>query len=89
MKCLKITVSGMVQGVGYRYFCYKKALEYKITGYAKNLFNGNVEVIAQGNEKLLNGFVKELNTGPHYSAVKSLKIEESDIEIEYREFSIY
>jgi acylphosphatase len=89
MKCLKITVSGVVQGVGYRYFCYKKAMEYHITGYAKNLYNGNVEVTACGEDNLLKDFVKELNTGPRHSVVKSLKIEEAKTEIVYLEFSIY
>lgn len=89
MKSVKITVSGLVQGVGYRYFCYKKALEYGINGYAKNLYNGNVEVLAQGEEGLIKGFIKELNTGPNYASVKSLNTEETDVEKEYQEFSIY
>ena len=89
MKSAKITISGLVQGVGYRYFCYKKALEYDIKGYAKNLYNGNVEVLAQGDESLIRGFIKDLNIGPHYASVKSLKAEETDDEKVYLEFSIY
>jgi acylphosphatase len=89
MKSFKIIVSGLVQGVGYRYFCYKKAMEYDIKGYATNLYNGNVEVLAQGDESLIKDFIKDLNIGPHYASVKSLKVEETDAEKEYREFSIY
>lgn len=89
MRTYKILISGVVQGVGYRYFCFKKAVEYKIYGYAKNLYNGDVEVQAQGEEGLLKDFIKELNTGPRFSSVKSVKIEQFDSEIEYSEFSIY
>ncbi|MCX6166068.1 MAG: acylphosphatase [Ignavibacteriae bacterium] len=89
MKSIKIIVSGLVQGVGYRYFCYKKALEYSIYGYARNLYNGNVEVMAQGDEGLINDFIKDLNTGPHYASVKSLNAIEIEVEKKYKEFSIY
>jgi acylphosphatase len=89
MKCLKINISGVVQGVGYRYFCYKKAIEYKIFGYVKNLYNGDVEVVAQGEDGLVNEFIKELKTGPRYSAVKSVNAEEFKSEKEYSEFSVY
>jgi len=89
MKSFKITISGMVQGVGYRYFCYRKAVEYNLRGYAKNLFNGNVEVVVQGDEGLIKDFIKELNMGSRYSSVKSLNIDEINSENEYLDFSIY
>lgn len=89
MMSYKIIVSGMVQGVGYRYFCYKKALEYNVCGYAKNLFNGDVEVVAQGESGLVNDFINELKIGPQLSKVNSVNIEKIDIEIEYPQFSIY
>lgn len=37
MRAIRIIVKGLVQGVGFRYYCYKTAKEYGITGYAKNL----------------------------------------------------
>lgn len=89
MRCIRVTISGLVQGVGYRYFCYKKATEYGIKGYAKNMYNGNVEVIAQGNKNLIKEFIRDLNIGPHYASVKSTDIEEIECEKEYGEFSIY
>lgn len=89
MKSLKLTISGLVQGVGYRYFCYKKAIQYNIKGYAKNLYNGNVEVLAQGNEGLIKDFVIELNIGPHYASVKTINAEEIETEKVYEDFSIY
>ncbi|MBI5403500.1 MAG: acylphosphatase [Ignavibacteriae bacterium] len=89
MKSFRIIISGVVQGVGFRYFCFKKAVEYNISGYAKNLINGDVEVIAQGEEGLVNDFVKELKIGPRYSNVKSVNMEKIDVEKEYPQFLIY
>ena len=89
MKSYKITVSGTVQGVGYRYFCYKKAVEYNLSGYAKNLYNGNVEVLVQGNKKMVKDFTKELLIGPEYASVKSVNTEEFDTENEYFGFAVY
>jgi len=89
MKCLKIIVKGMVQGVGFRYFCYEKANEFGINGYAKNLYNGDVEIMAEGEEALLNEFVKIVNIGPRFSEVNSLKIDEIECENRYNSFRIF
>ncbi|MEJ2636102.1 MAG: acylphosphatase [Calditrichia bacterium] len=51
-------VSGNVQGVGFRYFTYKRAKSYNLTGYVKNLANGNVEVFAEGDR----GDLEKLHT---------------------------
>lgn len=89
MKSYKLNISGVVQGVGFRYFCYRKAIEYKVFGYVKNLFNGSVEVMAQGEDGLIKEFIYELKIGPRYSSVKSVITEEIETEKEYSEFLIY
>jgi len=89
MKCLKIIVKGIVQGVGFRYFCLKNARELNIGGYAKNLLNGDVEVIAQGEEGMLNEFIKIVQAGPEFSEVKSISVEETGSENRYNSFRIY
>lgn len=43
-----IFVSGMVQGVGFRWWTRSRALEFGLVGYARNLMDGRVEVCAQG-----------------------------------------
>jgi acylphosphatase len=83
-----ITVKGYVQGVGYRYFCYKKAKEYGINGYVKNLFNGDVELEIEGEEGILNDYIKELRIGPASSIVKSVNIKELQYTGEFKEFRI-
>lgn len=85
---VKIKVTGLVQGVGYRYFCYRKAVEYKITGYVKNLFDGSVEVEAEGEKSLIKEFVDQLKIGPRNAHVKSVNVEELEYENKFPEFSI-
>ncbi|HEY5533852.1 MAG TPA: acylphosphatase [Ignavibacteria bacterium] len=83
-----ITITGYVQGVGYRYFCYKKANLYGVKGYVKNLYNGDVELEIEGDEGLINDYIKELKTGPQNSFVKSLSVQKLEYSAEFEEFRI-
>lgn len=87
--CKKFIVYGLVQGVGYRYFAYKSAVKYSITGYAKNLFDGTVEIVAQGEENNLKLFLEELKIGPSRARVTNITQEDCKFDDEYLEFSVY
>ncbi len=69
----KFIVKGIVQGVGYRFFTQRAAAECGITGYVKNLENGDVEVVAEGEQTDMENFKRKLLAGPQYSIVKSLE----------------
>jgi len=58
MMALHIIVKGKVQGVFYRSTAAQMAKNYSLVGYAKNLKDGDVEIVAQGNEANLDEFVK-------------------------------
>ncbi|MQA00510.1 MAG: acylphosphatase [Dehalococcoidia bacterium] len=60
---------GRVQGVGYRAFCADTAMRLNVEGQARNLPDGRVEVIAEGDEPTLRQFVERLREGPPYSRV--------------------
>ena len=51
-----ILISGKVQGVGFRYFTRQNAIRLGVHGYAKNLPNGKVEVVAEGDKATLDEF---------------------------------
>ena len=72
MKTLRILISGRVQGVGFRWFLKRKAKEWEIRGYAENLPDGSVEVIAQGNDELINKFLVECRRGPLLARVDNV-----------------
>jgi acylphosphatase len=65
----EITVSGRVQGVGYRYFAVQKANEMGITGWVKNSVDGGVIIVAQGIEEEIETFIDYLYIGPTRSRV--------------------
>ena len=76
MICRRYWVSGRVQGVYYRATAAQHARELQITGYARNLPDGRVEVLAYGNEAALQELVKRLWIGSSASIVTSVEITE-------------
>lgn len=86
-KCVKYQVSGMVQGVGFRYHTCHEGLKRGLTGYARNLDNGDVEVVACGNESEIWSFHEWLREGPRTARVS--KVVAEDIEFKaFRGFEI-
>lgn len=81
-------VSGLVQGVGYRFFARKYANLLNITGYAKNLWDGKVEVVAEGEKENLLKFLEELKKGPSLSQVKKIDAKWEEKTDKYNDFSV-
>lgn len=65
-------VSGEVQGVGYRTWVRKHALRADLTGYARNLPDGSVEVVAEGREHELHQLLGCIEQGPPISMVENV-----------------
>jgi acylphosphatase len=83
-----ITVHGRVQGVGYRANAKHKALQYGIKGYTRNLSNGDVEIVAEGEEELVNRLTEWCRHGPMGAHVTRLDVETSEPTHEFRDFNI-
>jgi len=81
-KCIKVWISGRVQGVGFRWATRQQANNLGITGYAKNLSDGRVEVLACGDEGDLDSLIEWLNHGPEYARVTGLHIETVETQIQ-------
>lgn len=73
-----VHVSGRVQGVGFRYFARGAAREQRVTGWARNLEDGRVEVWAEGEEGDLGVFLARLRRGPPLASVEALAIARVD-----------
>lgn len=76
----RFLVAGMVQGVGYRYFAQRVAQRLGISGYAKNLDDGRVEVYAIGRARALAEYRSELARGPHSAEVSSVDEEDRPVD---------
>jgi len=82
-------ISGIVQGVGFRYFAQRAAARLGITGYTRNLSDGRVEVYAIGSPNALKAFGKEMKLGPRGASVSSVSEEDATVQEAYaRRFSI-
>jgi acylphosphatase len=82
-------VSGIVQGVGFRYFIRQAAQRLGITGYAKNLRDGRVEVYAIAPPPALEALRAELKRGPRGAMVSGVAEEDAGVDPEYaQDFSI-
>ncbi len=73
-------VQGIVQGVGFRYFVKNHAQILNVTGYAKNLADGRVEVYASGAPERLSDLASALYKGPPMSYVRSVEELEAALE---------
>jgi acylphosphatase len=69
----KFLISGFVQGVGFRFFTQRSAARYQVRGYVKNLEDGRVEALAEGDEKAVEAFKHDLTTGPNYAQVEDIE----------------
>jgi acylphosphatase len=70
-----ILVSGLVQGVGFRFFAARKATLLGITGFVRNLPDGRVEAVARGHRGTIEAFVAELNIGPRAARIASVTVD--------------
>jgi acylphosphatase len=68
-------VSGIVQGVGFRFFAQREAAKLRVGGYARNLFDGRVEVLAIGMPAQLDEMKSALERGPRFSSVSGVREE--------------
>ncbi|MCD6463390.1 MAG: acylphosphatase [Thermotogae bacterium] len=76
MKALRIVVHGYVQGVGFRSFARHHARALNIKGYVKNMPDGTVLIVAEGDEKNLNLFLERVSRGPFMARVDRVETEE-------------
>ena len=88
MKRLHIFVYGKVQGVFFRYHTKETALRLGLKGYAKNLNDGSVEIVAEGHDKKLNEFLNFCKKGPDSAKVKDVKYSYEDFRDEFENFEI-
>ena len=80
MVCKKCVVGGRVQGVFYRATAARRAGELGISGYARNLPDGRVEVLACGDDASVSTFVEWLWTGSSASKVTSVEVRDAALE---------
>lgn len=76
-------VSGMVQGVGFRFFTQRAAEKLRISGFVRNLWDGRVEVFAMGTPQQHKELRAFLERGPGASEVTEVREEPAAVEAQY------
>ena len=71
----RYVVSGRVQGIGFRYFTQATALRENLHGWVRNLPDGRVEALAEGEADAMGRFERALRHGPPGARVEQLEIE--------------
>ena len=75
MPVIHLRIVGRVQGVGFRWFVCERALELGVAGWVKNTREGDVELVASGDEPKLSALETAIAEGPagaHVTAVHRL-----------------
>ncbi len=83
-----IFLSGRVQGVAYRYFAEKWANSLSVTGWVRNLYDGRVEVLAEGDRQDVDGFLERLREGPRLARVDGFEMEWGEFTGEFAAFDV-
>ncbi len=79
IRAKRYTVSGRVQGIGFRAFVQRNAINIGIKGWVRNLDDGSVEAYAVGTPGQLSDLESALRTGPRWSDVRGFTAEEDTV----------
>lgn len=88
MKCAHVFVSGRVQGVFFRAFAKSEADRLGLKGFARNLDDRRVEVVAEGSEGTLKEFIETLRARHPTAKVNNIEIKWGDATGEFDDFKI-
>ena len=88
MKTYHMLIKGRVQGVGFRVNTRRQARKLGLTGWVRNLANGDVKVVAEGEQSDLKQLVSWAQTGPSMAHVNDVKENWKESNDEFSTFSI-
>ena len=74
VRTVHVLVQGTVQGVGFRYHCAYTAQELGVVGQVRNLPDGDVEVMAQGEADVVARLISWLKRGPRWASVRTVTV---------------
>jgi acylphosphatase len=85
---MRITVHGLVQGVGFRWHTRRRALALGLSGEVSNLPDGSVMIVAEGEKASLEALLAWAQEGPQYAAVATADVAWERAEGGYPDFQI-
>ena len=88
MKQMHVVFHGTVQGVGFRYATKHIVKRYPVTGFVKNLSNGCVELLAEGEESQLQSLLKDIQKSPLKHYIRETDVQWNQMTGKYETFSV-
>ena len=88
MKRAHIIIKGRVQGVCFRMETQNEAIRVNANGWVRNLRNGNVEAVFEGEDDMVNEMIQWCKHGPPGAKVKDISVDWEDYKGEFHGFSI-
>jgi acylphosphatase len=88
LKTLHARIEGVVQGVGFRYSVLQQARRLELAGYVRNLWDGTVEVVAEGHLQGLQQLERWLRRGPPGAVVRRMDSRYTAFQGVYRSFTV-
>lgn len=85
---MQAILHGRVQGVFFRDFTRTQAMRLALLGYVRNLWDGTVEVVAEGDREALESLLEELYVGPSSAGVEKIDLEWSQSSGEFSSFEV-
>ena len=85
---VRLFVTGRVQGVFFRQSLKAKSIQNNIFGWVKNLQDGRVECLLEGNEKNISVLVKWVNSGPANAIVENVEVHNEKFDNEFTKFDV-
>ena len=83
-----VRIRGLVQGVNFRYFTRRTAEAHNVTGWVKNLPNGEVEALFEGREAEVRKVLAWCHEGPSSARVDEVRVEWKDFRGEFSSFNV-
>jgi acylphosphatase len=69
-----LIIRGRVQGVGFRWFVYDTAVSLRLSGWVKNLYDGQVEAVLEGERSTIETAIKQCSDGPRSAVVSGIDL---------------
>ena len=85
---IKVVVRGIVQGVNFRYYTHRQAVRSNVTGWVRNLPDGSVAAVFEGEEQDVEAMVQWCRQGPPSAEVKELIAQPEEFRGEFTSFTI-
>lgn len=88
MKRMHVFISGRVQGVFFRAYTRETAMTLNLTGWVRNLYDGSVEGVFEGDDKNVQSMLEWCKKGPPHAVVRHVDASEEPYTGEFRDFRI-